>query len=574
MAITVTVTETPTYVTVNESNTVVTLNQSDNPITVLTSTDLITALGDAADVGYQPHNTLPGGSVQEALEDLADQFFRQSATPSGANLAEGDMWYDTANDELRVYREVSTGVYEWHTIAAAQGTNPTMNTLDGGSFQDNTMAVNIIKIKRTTGTTAPSSLNAGELAYSGGAGTQGNNGQRLFIGDPANSNAVTVIGGNYFSNLLDHAHGTTTASSALIVNAAKSTSELRTPALYLGTSGNDTLVTATAAELNALDGITSTVTELNLVDGTALGTVVASKAVAVDANKDITGFRNLTTTGQVAAASLDISGSIDVDGDSYLDNVDIDGSLVVDGAVDLNTTTMDVDATGLVTIDSSDANGIKIGTNSASKPVTIGHTTSEVTVGDNLTVTGNLTVSGTTTTVNSTTVEIADPVFEMGTSGSDDNLDRGIKMKYNDGAARIAFMGYDDSDGKFTMIPRATDTGSVFSGDIGTLKANIEAGTSGLTIGGASPFVFAGGQLQLRNINSIDATTETTLEAAIDSLTNLTTTGTITTGGWQASPITSAYGGTGLTSHGSSGQIMVSTGSGFQMQNIDGGTYS
>ena len=64
MAITVTVTETPTYVTVNETNTQVTLNQSDNPITVLTSTDLITALGDASDVGYQPHNTLPGGSVQ------------------------------------------------------------------------------------------------------------------------------------------------------------------------------------------------------------------------------------------------------------------------------------------------------------------------------------------------------------------------------------------------------------------------------------------------------------------------------------------------------------------------------
>ena len=37
MAITVTVTETPTYVTVNETNTAVTLNQSDNPIQVTTS---------------------------------------------------------------------------------------------------------------------------------------------------------------------------------------------------------------------------------------------------------------------------------------------------------------------------------------------------------------------------------------------------------------------------------------------------------------------------------------------------------------------------------------------------------
>ena len=36
-------------------------------------------------------------------------------------------------------------------------------------------------------------------------------------------------------------------------------------------------------------------------------------------------------------------------------------------------------------------------------------------------------------------------------------------------------MGFDDSDGKFTMIPDATDTSSVFSGSIGTLKPNIEA---------------------------------------------------------------------------------------------------
>jgi len=437
------------------------------------------------------------------------------------------------------------------------------------------MAVNIIKIKRTTGATAPASLNAGELAFSGGAGTQGNMGQRLFIGDPANSNAVTVIGGNYFSNLLDHVHGTTTASSALIVNAAKSTSELRTPALYLGTSGNDTLVTSTAAELNVLTGITTNVTELNYLDGTSLGTVVANKVTAVDANKDITGFRNITLTGELDAATLDVSGNIDIDGVANLDNTDIDGSLTVDGAVDLNTTTMDVDASGAITMDTTDnTNGIKIGAGT-STPVTIGHTTSEVTVGDNLNVTGNLTVSGTTTTVNSTTVEIADPVFEMGTSGSDDNLDRGIKMKYNDGAARIAFMGFDDSDGKFTMIPRAVDTSSVFSGDIGTLKANLETDDAdGLSIGGIVPFLQSAGTLKLNNISGIDATTETTLEAAIDSLANLQTVGTITTGVWTGTPIGTSYGGTGLTTHGSSGQILVSTGSGFQMQNIDGGTYS
>jgi len=133
MAIQVTVTETPTYVTVNETNTEVTLNQSDNPITVTTSTDLITALGLAADVTYTQHGSLPGGNVQDALADLADQFFRQSSTPSGSNLNEGDLWYNTSSEELFVYRQVSGG-YEWHTIASAGGSSPTSFTLDGGSF--------------------------------------------------------------------------------------------------------------------------------------------------------------------------------------------------------------------------------------------------------------------------------------------------------------------------------------------------------------------------------------------------------------------------------------------------------
>ena len=233
------------------------------------------------------------------------------------------------------------------------------------------MAVNIIKIKRTTGSTAPSSLNAGELAFSGGSGTQSNLGQRLFIGDPANSNAVTVIGGNYFSNLMDHAHGTTTASSALIVDANKSTSELRTAALYLGTSGSDTLVTATAAEINsALDGITSTAAELNLVDGSSPGTVVNNKAVIYGGSGTITGV--LATAAQPNITSL---GTI--------------ANLTTSGAIDMNATTLDIDATDDIDIDTSDTTGgIAIGTANSGVPITLGHTTSEVTVNDNMTVTG------------------------------------------------------------------------------------------------------------------------------------------------------------------------------------------
>ena len=133
MAITVTVTETPTYVTVDETTSTVTLNQSDNPITVSLTTDLVTSVALASDVTYTQTTTLPGGNVQDALADLADQFYRQASTPSGDNLAEGDLWYNTSSEELFVYRQVSGG-YEWHTIASAGGSSPTSFTLDGGSF--------------------------------------------------------------------------------------------------------------------------------------------------------------------------------------------------------------------------------------------------------------------------------------------------------------------------------------------------------------------------------------------------------------------------------------------------------
>ena len=133
MAITITITEEPIYVTVDETANTVTLDQSDNPITITTSSDLIMPASDASDVSYTATGSLVGGNLQDALGDLADQFFRQSSTPSGDNLAEGDLWYNTSSEELFVYRQVSGG-YEWHTIASAGGSSPTSFTLDGGSF--------------------------------------------------------------------------------------------------------------------------------------------------------------------------------------------------------------------------------------------------------------------------------------------------------------------------------------------------------------------------------------------------------------------------------------------------------
>ena len=66
----------------------------------------------------------------------------------------------------------------------------------------------------------------------------------------------------------------------------------------------DVAVTSTATELNVLDGITAVVGELNALDigSTAVGTAVASKAVILDSNKDYTGIRNFTISGNLSVA--------------------------------------------------------------------------------------------------------------------------------------------------------------------------------------------------------------------------------------------------------------------------------
>ena len=97
-------------------------------------------------------------------------------------------------------------------------------------------------------------------------------------------------------------------------------------------------VTSTAAELNALDGITAVVGELNALDlgATAVGTAIASKAVILDSNKDYTGLRNFTITGELDAATLDISGDADIDGTLETDALSINGTAVTSTAAELN----------------------------------------------------------------------------------------------------------------------------------------------------------------------------------------------------------------------------------------------
>jgi hypothetical protein len=160
-----------------------------------------------------------------------------------------------------------------------------------------------------------------------------------------------------------------------------------------------------------------------------------------------------------ATATLE---DLDVAGDSGTGAIDLDTqSLTIAGtANEVETSASGQTITVGLPNDVTIANNLTVSGNLISYDIT----TATLTTSGNLTVTGNLAVNGTTTTVNSTTVNIADPVFEIGSDSSDDNLDRGIKFKYNSGGAKIGFFGMDDTDGSFVALTSATDSSSVFSG--------------------------------------------------------------------------------------------------------------
>ena len=120
---------------------------------------------------------------------------------------------------------------------------------------------------------------------------------------------------------------------------------------YIGSGGSGVLqiaspteidITATTIDMNGnldvsgsitLSGtaITSTASELNLLDGSTAGTVVASKAVVVDSNKDISGFRNIANTGTITTGgAITASGDITAFSDERLKS-DIE---TIDNALD------------------------------------------------------------------------------------------------------------------------------------------------------------------------------------------------------------------------------------------------
>ena len=131
----VTVTEEVTDVTVSNTN-AVTVDLSTEDVSVSINNFAIPVnFMDAANVVFAGHNTITASNVSDALKQLADQSFRGTTPPADgtANLEEGDLFYDTDDNQIKVYRETSTGVFEFVPIIVGDASGDS-DTLDAGAF--------------------------------------------------------------------------------------------------------------------------------------------------------------------------------------------------------------------------------------------------------------------------------------------------------------------------------------------------------------------------------------------------------------------------------------------------------
>jgi len=111
-------------------------------------------------------------------------------------------------------------------------------------------------------------------------------------------------------------NGTIAASKVVVVDANKDASSFRN----LTASG---AVTAGSFVIGSAD---INENDLEAIDGITAGTIAASKAAIVDTNKDITGFRNITLTGELDAGSLDVEGDADINGTMEADAITVGGT--------------------------------------------------------------------------------------------------------------------------------------------------------------------------------------------------------------------------------------------------------
>jgi len=272
-----------------------------NTITGLLSMENTSAAAGGARValrvGHDPASGTPANGDGPAI-----QFFSDDVGGNETNIAQIDA----------VFSDVTDGSEDANIIlkTTVNGTTTTAATINPSTF------------------TLPGELDAATLDISGDADIDG-----IANLDNTDIDGTLAVDGTTIS--LD-------ATTSLNIDNSNTSNGIT---IGTATSGVPVSIGHTVSEVTVNDNLTVTGTltlgsgaelteaELELLDGITAGVVAANKAVVVDSNKDAASFRNLTLTGELDAATLDISGNADIDGTTNLDAVDIDGAVQLDGTL-------------------------------------------------------------------------------------------------------------------------------------------------------------------------------------------------------------------------------------------------
>ena len=310
----------------------------------------------------------------------------------------------------------------------------------------------ILRVKRSSTAGNPGILASGELAYSAADPGVVSGGGRLYIGIGAETNGDAashlVIGGQYFTDKLDHAVGVLTENSAILVDADKKIDNLKVDNLDL--NGN----TISSTDVNG-----------NIVlDPNGSGLISASSARIANI-ADPVNAQDAVTRGYIESGNADV----------YFNNIDAAGDVQIDGNLIVGGTTTTISAQNLAVTDNmiylNQAILTEIG-GAVGDGTSVTYTTTSdhnYLVGMNITVVGcnpssfDVNSTGaiiTAVTSNTFTIEstVTDTYVDGGTARgkSSSNPDLGWSAGYNDGSYAHAGFFRDASDGRFKVFDSYT----------------------------------------------------------------------------------------------------------------------
>jgi len=382
----------------------------------------------------------------------------------------------------------------------------------------------IIRIKRSSGTNKPASLNWGEMGYVTGIGSYGGTNQykdRIFVGDDGSN--VFPIGGHYYTSMMEHSPGVI----AGVTNTRNSDGGI------VAVLDNNRKVDQWNVDNLRMDGnvISSTDTDGDIIfdtNGTGEVTIVDDTFLSFGTDQDVKfeydedGTDRLLISGKevmfntplnVSTHSVfgklkleenvlsTVSGAGDKlfidpfpDGLSNQGDVIIKGNLQVDGTTTaVNSTNVTVNdpifTIGDVTSERTVMQSVATGINTISLDSVVGINTGDIVSGNaSLPNSGLTTVTSYDTGAKMITIEgitsagITTTSSLTITHAFDTNTDRGIAFNYNIGVgtanSKTGYFGYVDTDSNpdssavarsWTYVPDASVAGNTVTGTRGYL---------------------------------------------------------------------------------------------------------